>query len=349
VQLLAGIGITIAVQQLHVVLGGNAQSSLIANLAELPAQLVAHHPGSVLVGILTVVILLVWPRLPKLSIVPAPLVAVVGVTVIAATFMTDVTRVSLPDEPLKELIPPTLPAGGPLELATAVLTVALVASVESLLSAVAVDKLHRGKRANLDRELVGQGAANAISGALGGMPVTGVIVRSSTNVAAGARSRASAILHGVWIAVFVLAAGAMLELIPMAALAGILLVTGLRPTSAPSNATTNCSCTSSPRRASRSSGWPKACWPDWPWRSPACCIGCPGQQSPRPRRTAPGWSGSAARSSFSAWPHWSGRCARSRPARRSGSISGSTTWTTRRTRRSRTGDAGTSPAVVRSS
>ncbi len=100
--------------------------------------------------------------------------------------------------------------------------------MESLLSAVAVDKLHRGKRSNLDRELVGQGVANAVSGALGGMPVTGVIVRSSTNVAAGARTRASAIMHGVWIAVFVLAAGAMLELIPMAALAGVLLVTGLR-------------------------------------------------------------------------------------------------------------------------
>ncbi|WBQ02926.1 bifunctional SulP family inorganic anion transporter/carbonic anhydrase [Kribbella sp. CA-293567] len=226
--MLAGIGVTIAVQQLHVVLGGQAQSSLIANLAGLPEQLMAHHPWSVLVGILTVVILLVWPRLPRVRIVPAPLVAVVAVTALAAAFMVDVTRVSLPDEPLKELIPPTLPGGGALAVATAVLTVALVASVESLLSAVAVDKLHRGKRSNLDRELIGQGAANAISGALGGMPVTGVIVRSSTNVAAGARSRASAILHGVWIAVFVLAAGAMLELIPMAALAGVLLVTGLR-------------------------------------------------------------------------------------------------------------------------
>ncbi|MFI5708714.1 bifunctional SulP family inorganic anion transporter/carbonic anhydrase [Kribbella sp. NPDC051620] len=226
--MLAGIGVTIAVQQLHVVLGGQAQSSLIANVARLPEQLVAHHPGSVLVGILTVAILLIWPKIPKASMVPAPLVAVVAVTAVAATFMVDVTRVNLPDQPLKELIPPTLPGGGPIAIATAILTVALVASVESLLSAVAVDKLHRGKRSNLDRELIGQGAANAISGALGGMPVTGVIVRSSTNVAAGARTRASAILHGVWIAVFVLAAGAMLELIPMAALAGVLLVTGLR-------------------------------------------------------------------------------------------------------------------------
>lgn len=226
--MLAGIGVTIAVQQLHVVLGGQAQSSLIANLAELPGQLMAHHPASVVVGVLTVVILLVWPRLPKLKLVPAPLVAVVAVTALASIFVVEVTRVDLPAAPLEELLFPVLPRGGPIEIATAVLTIALVASVESLLSAVAVDKLHRGRRSNLDRELIGQGVANAVSGALGGMPVTGVIVRSSTNVGAGARTRASAILHGVWIMVFVLAAGAMLELIPMAALAGVLLVTGLR-------------------------------------------------------------------------------------------------------------------------
>ncbi|MFC0625524.1 bifunctional SulP family inorganic anion transporter/carbonic anhydrase [Kribbella deserti] len=226
--MLAGIGITIAVQQLHVVLGDQAESSLIANLADLPAQLVAHHPASVLVGVLTVIMLLVWPKLPKVKVVPAPLVAVVTVTALTSAFTVDVTRVDLPADPLRALIWPAMPSGSWTAIASAILTVALVASVESLLSAVAVDKLHRGQRSNLDRELIGQGAANALSGALGGMPVTGVIVRSSTNVAAGARSRASAIMHGLWIAIFVLAAGAMLELIPMAALAGVLLVTGLR-------------------------------------------------------------------------------------------------------------------------
>ncbi|WP_427895326.1 bifunctional SulP family inorganic anion transporter/carbonic anhydrase [Kribbella sp. GL6] len=226
--MLAGIGVTIAVQQLHVVLGGKAQSSLIANVTALPAQLITHHGHSVAVGVLTVAIVLVWPRIPRITVIPAPLVAVVAVTALAAVAMPDVTRVDLPDNPLQSLILPKLPHGSALEIGTAVLTIALVASVESLLSAVAVDKLHRGARSNLDRELIGQGAANAVSGALGGMPVTGVIVRSSTNVAAGARTRASAILHGLWIAAFVLAAGAMLELIPMAALAGVLLVTGLR-------------------------------------------------------------------------------------------------------------------------
>lgn len=226
--MLAGIGVTIAVQQLHVVLGGQAQSSLIANVAGLPAQLVTHHGHSVVAGVLTVAVVLAWPKVPKIKVIPAPLVAVVAVTALAAVAMPDVRRVDLPDNPLQSLILPTMPGGTPLEIATAVLTIALVASVESLLSAVAVDKLHRGTRSNLDRELIGQGAANAVSGALGGMPVTGVIVRSSTNVAAGARTRMSSIMHGLWIAAFVLAAGSMLELIPMAALAGVLLVTGLR-------------------------------------------------------------------------------------------------------------------------
>ncbi|MGH3625777.1 MAG: bifunctional SulP family inorganic anion transporter/carbonic anhydrase [Sciscionella sp.] len=226
--MLAGIGLIITTAQLHVILGGDAEGSMVANLADLPTQLLAHHPASVAIGLLTVAILVIWPRIPKLRVVPAPLVAVLAATALAAGFVLDVDRVSLPDHPLDNLVLPAVPGGGVGGIVVAVLTVALVASVESLLSAVAIDKMHSGRRSNLNRELIGQGAANTLSGALGGMPVTGVIVRSSTNVQAGARTRASAILHGVWVAVFVLAAGTVLEMIPMAALAGVLLVTGAR-------------------------------------------------------------------------------------------------------------------------
>jgi carbonic anhydrase len=116
------------------------------------------------------------------------------------------------------------------------LTIALIASLESLLSAVAVDRLLREAdarrapprvpRSNPDRELIGQGAANTISGLLGGLPVTGVIVRSATNVESGARTRASAVLHGLWVAVFGIALVGVVELIPLAALAGLLVVVG---------------------------------------------------------------------------------------------------------------------------
>ncbi|WP_328460708.1 bifunctional SulP family inorganic anion transporter/carbonic anhydrase [Actinoplanes sp. NBC_00393] len=226
--MLAGIGLVIALSQVHVMLGGAAQSSAWQNLIDLPGQIAAHHGAAAVLGALTVVILLVWPRLVKVSLLPAALVAVVSMTALAAAMGADVERVRLPDEPLAGLIRPVWPDAPLREIVVAVITIALVASVESLLSAVAVDRLHDGPRANLNRELVAQGAANTASGLFGGLPVTGVIVRSSTNVAAGARTRASAILHGVWIAAFVLLWTDLLETIPMAVLAAVLIVVGLR-------------------------------------------------------------------------------------------------------------------------
>jgi carbonic anhydrase len=226
--MLAGIGIVIALSQVHIVLGGDPQSSAWRNIRDLPAQVVGHHGVSMLVGLLTIAILLLWPRLVKVSVLPGALVAVAASTALAALAGLDVARVDLPENPLAELSLPRWPDAGPRDIAVTVLTIALVASVESLLSAVAVDKLHGGRRADLNRELLAQGAANTVAGALGGLPVTGVIVRSSTNVAAGARTRASAVLHGLWIAVCVLLCAALLEQIPLAALAAVLVVVGVR-------------------------------------------------------------------------------------------------------------------------
>jgi carbonic anhydrase len=226
--MLAGIGLVIALSQVHVMLGGDPQGSAWRNLVDLPGQLATHHGAAAVLGVLTVVILVLWPRLVRFSLMPAALVAVVSMTALAAGTGADVDRVSLPDEPLTGLIRPVWPDAPARQIVIAVLTIAIVASVESLLSAVAVDRLHDGPRADLNRELVAQGAANTASGLLGGLPVTGVIVRSSTNVAAGARTRASAILHGLWIAAFVLLFADLLETIPMAVLAAVLIVVGLR-------------------------------------------------------------------------------------------------------------------------
>ncbi|MFB9902633.1 SulP family inorganic anion transporter [Allokutzneria oryzae] len=226
--MLAGIGAVIALSQIHVVLGGEAQSSVLANLLDLPGQIIGHHDAAFGIGIVTFAVLLVWPRIPKVSLIPAPLVAVAVATLVSIGFGLTVPRVDLPENPFSGLALPTLPAGDLGGILVAIFTIAAVASVESLLSAVAVDKLHSGPRANLDKELVAQGAANMASGALGGLPVTGVIVRSSTNVAAGAKTRASSIMHGVWIALFVLFLGSTLEMIPMAALAAVLVLTGVR-------------------------------------------------------------------------------------------------------------------------
>jgi carbonic anhydrase len=228
--MLAGIGITIALAQLHTVLGGTPQSGAWANIAALPAQIVDLHGHAVVVGLTAIGIMLVWPRVPgPQKAVPGALVAVLAATAMALLW-PDVPRVDLPGNLIESIALPVLPDSGLwLGVLGGMLTVALVASVESLLSAVAVDRMAGGHvRTDPDRELIGQGAGNAVSGLLGGLPITGVIVRSSANVRAGARSRTSTVLHGLWIALFGIVLVGAIEMIPLAGLSGLLVVVGLQ-------------------------------------------------------------------------------------------------------------------------
>ncbi|MET9393336.1 SulP family inorganic anion transporter [Streptomyces sp. NPDC006624] len=237
--MLAGIGVTIAVAQLHIVLGGTPQSSVPDNLRALPAQLADMRLASVSVSALTLALLLLWPRLPGragrlLRTVPAALVAVAGATAAAALAGLRLPKVDLPSWSNHALA--GLPEGPVLGLAAAVLTTTLVCSVQSLLGAVAVDKLAAGRpglsgrvgRSDLDRELLGQGAANIVSGSLGGLPIAGVAVRSSANVHAGAVSRNSTMLHGVLVVIATLLMVPILELIPLASLAALVMAVGIQ-------------------------------------------------------------------------------------------------------------------------
>ncbi|MCP2279117.1 SulP family inorganic anion transporter [Nocardia amikacinitolerans] len=227
--MLAGIGVTIALQQVHVLLGGSSHSSAWNNITELPGQLMSLHGGDALVGAVVIAVMLGWKYAPeKIRVVPGPLVAVFVGTVLSMVLPTEVERIVLEGSLFDAIGLPEIPDGGWSAVALMVLTIALIASVESLLSAVAVDKMHNGRRTNFDRELIGQGSANVLSGLLGGLPVTGVIVRSATNVQAGARSRASAIMHGVWVLLFSVALTAVVQQIPKAALAGLLIVIGIQ-------------------------------------------------------------------------------------------------------------------------
>ncbi|MFF8191857.1 SulP family inorganic anion transporter [Streptomyces bobili] len=237
--MLAGIGVTIAVAQMHIVLGGSPQSAVLDNLRSLPAQLADLHPAAVAVSALTLILLLLWPRLPGrmgrlLRKVPAALVAVTGATATAVFAGLTQPRVELPSWSSHGLA--GLPEGPVLGLVAAVLTVTLVCSVQSLLGAVAVDKLIAARpgltaqvsRSDLDRELLGQGATNVVSGALGGLPVAGVAVRSAANVQAGAVSRNSTMLHGVLVVVAALLMVPVLELIPLASLAALVMAVGIQ-------------------------------------------------------------------------------------------------------------------------
>ncbi|MEU6124234.1 SulP family inorganic anion transporter [Streptomyces sp. NPDC047123] len=237
--MLAGIGVTIAVAQLHIVLGGTPQSSVLANLRGLPAQLADLRPAALSISVLTLAILLLWPRIPGRAgrvarILPAALVSVAAATAVASLGALPVDKVDLPSWRSHALA--GLPEGPALGLVAAVLTITLVCSVQSLLGAVAVDKvvagrhqLHAGvRRSDLNRELLGQGTANIVSGTLGGLPVAGVAVRSMANVRAGAVSRNSTMLHGVWVVVASLLLVPVLELIPLAALAALVMAVGIQ-------------------------------------------------------------------------------------------------------------------------
>ncbi|MFB7783356.1 SulP family inorganic anion transporter [Streptomyces vinaceus] len=237
--MLAGVGVTIALAQLHIVLGGTPQSSALANVLGLPGQLANLQPAAVGVSALTLVVLLGWPRLPgrvglALRKVPAALAAVATATAFAALTGLSMPRVDLPSWRSHAL--PELPEGPVLGIMAAVLTVTLVGSVESLLSAVATDKLiasqrrtgNRPPRADLDRELRGQGTANVLSGLLGGLPIAGGAVRSVANVKSGAVSRRSVMLHGLWILLAAALLVPVLDLIPLAALAALVMALGVQ-------------------------------------------------------------------------------------------------------------------------
>lgn len=227
--MLAGIGVTIALQQVHVLLGGDSESSAWANISTLPAQLGSLHAGGTFIGLVVIAVMLGWKYVPeRIRVVPGPLVAILLATVLSLVLPLDVARIKLEGSLFDAIGLPEIPSGNWSAVAVMILTFALIASVESLLSAVAIDKMHTGPRANFDRELIGQGSANMLSGLLGGLPVTGVIVRSSTNVMAGARSRASAVMHGVWVLLFSVALAGLVQQIPLAALAGLLIVIGVQ-------------------------------------------------------------------------------------------------------------------------
>ncbi|MFP2910719.1 SulP family inorganic anion transporter [Pyxidicoccus sp. 3LFB2] len=228
--MLAGIGILIVLGQVHIVLGGAPQSSAWQNLRELPGQLASLHGPAAVLGLVTIGLMVLWQMLPagKLKAVPGPLVAVVGATVVAALWGADVARVTLPENVFGNFQMPALPEGNWGAVIVAVLSLAVVASAESLLCAVATDKMHTGPRANLDKELFAQGLANTVSGLAGGLPISGVIVRSAANVGAGAKTRASGFLHGVWLLLFVTLLGSVAGLVPLTVLAGLLVVVGVK-------------------------------------------------------------------------------------------------------------------------
>lgn len=228
--MLAGIGILIALSQTYVLMGATPQGSALNNLAGLPKAFMERNDQALALGLMTLLILWAWNRYlsNKVKVIPGSLVAVIAGTAMAGFFSLDVPKVTIDAHIFDALSLPHFALADMPHLLLAALALTIVASAESLLCAVATDKLHSGPRANLNKELLGQGIANSLSGVLGGLPVTGVIVRSSANINAGAKSSGSAILHGVWLLLFATFLANYLAYIPLAVLAGLLIFTGVK-------------------------------------------------------------------------------------------------------------------------
>jgi MFS superfamily sulfate permease-like transporter len=209
------------------------QDATVAALADALSCLKSHRLAAG-IGLLTIIIIVLWQKLApvKLRLVPAPLLGIVVATALAASFMLPVLYVEIPGSLLDAINTPTmdlLRTAPWTELLSAALLIAMVASAETLLCATAVDQLSpHSPRTNYDRELTAQGVGNLICGFLGALPMTGVIVRSSANIQAGARTRLSAVLHGIWLLVFVVLLSDMLQLIPTSSLAAVLVYTGYK-------------------------------------------------------------------------------------------------------------------------
>ena len=239
--MLAGIGVLIVGSQFHLMIDDNSRSSGLENLLRIPESLykalfppegTQHHVAAA-IGLLTLLSILLWNRFRpnSMKVIPGTLVGVILATVATAVFQLDIKHVPIPTDIWSVF---TLPSAeglsklmSPWALVT-IVTVAVIASAETLLSAAAVDRMHSGVRTDYDKELTAQGVGNILCGLVGAPPMTGVIVRSSANVQAGAKSRASAVMHGVWLLILVLLFPSVLRLIPMASLAGVLVFTGIK-------------------------------------------------------------------------------------------------------------------------
>ena len=258
--MLAGIGLTILAKQFYELLDDKAPKAIFDALAGIPecvtkafvppAESNANHSEAAVIGLVALLIMALWkPLAPKkLKLIPAAVVAV-----LAGVVINEFGRPVF--EALGARIGPAVDDHGGIgverpkvsaNLFAAVrpvfelnwealalpfvwkgaITFALIASAETLLCSVAVDSKHTGPRTQYDRELAAQGVGNVICGALGALPMTGVIVRSAANVEAGARTRWSAVMHGGWLLLFVLVLPGLLSRIPETALAAVLVFTG---------------------------------------------------------------------------------------------------------------------------
>jgi len=240
--MLAGIGVLIFASQFHVMIDDMPRANGVQNLLAIPESVwkvvtsvssgSSYHYAA-LAAAVTILTIVGWNRFrpQALALLPGPLLGVVVGSGLAAILSLPISTVEVPSDLTQVFNFPTPDALMGMfrpEIIALGLVFAFVASAETLLCATAVDQMHLGVRTKYDKELRAQGVGNLLCGAVGALPITGVIVRSSANVQAGATTRISAILHGVWLLLTIAALPWLLNNIPTSVLAAILVYTGYK-------------------------------------------------------------------------------------------------------------------------
>jgi MFS superfamily sulfate permease-like transporter len=228
--MLTAIGLIIMIKQSHVFFGHKTQGSIIDSVLSLPQSIQNLNPEAALIGLFSVLLLIVYPsiKLRLTQIIPAPLVVVI-LAIIAARVFRSVSLVSIPLELKAFLIFPEFDVITSTASLMAIFSIFFVASLESILSAAAVDKLDPLQReSNFNRELWSKGAVNLGCGLIGGLPVIAEIVRSSANISQGARTPLANFSHSFFMLLFLVFFPSILNMIPLSALAAILILVGFR-------------------------------------------------------------------------------------------------------------------------
>lgn len=245
--MLAAIGIIIVAKQIHILVGAIPHGHTTFELLyEIPASIMSINPELAFIGIFTLILMLLMPLISNRLIksIPPALLALMVVIPLGLFWHLDKSHiyrffdhdfkvgpeflVNIPNSILGSLAWPDFSILTSLAAYKYVLMLALVGSVESVLTVIAIDAISNKEKSDLDRDLLGVGVGNLLCSLIGGLPMISEVVRSKANIDSGATSRASNFFHGAFLLLAISLLAPIIKEIPLAALAAMLMVTGMR-------------------------------------------------------------------------------------------------------------------------
>ncbi|TWX63924.1 SulP family inorganic anion transporter [Colwellia demingiae] len=224
---MTGIGIIIILLQISPLLGNAGDSNALAALTNIPNAFNQQNTFATVLGVITLLIMIYWPE-KWTKIIPAPLFALITLTIISSTFFTQQGISVIGEIPtgFPSLLMPSLSLDTLYQVSYFAFLLAVLGAIDSLLTSMVADTLTETHH-NSDKELIGQGIANTIAGFFGALPGAGATMRTAINIRAGGKTALSGIIHSITLLIVILWAGDYAQYIPHTVLAGMLIKVGL--------------------------------------------------------------------------------------------------------------------------